>query len=424
MDHFQYRDGEMFAEDVPLARIAKEVGTPFYCYSTATLHRHYRTLTDALRGTKSSIFFAVKANSNLAVIRTLGEMGAGADVVSEGELRRARAAGIAAQRVVFSGVGKSRAEMAYALKEGVGQFNVESDAELVALDDVARGWGVVAPVAIRINPNVDAHSHDKISTGRQHDKFGILWPAARASYRAAAAMPGLRIMGVAMHIGSQITEFEPFERAFRAMRDIVKALRADGHNIRRLDLGGGLGVPYLNEVPPSPSEYAKLVLRETQGLDCELMFEPGRVLVANAGILVTGVILEKDAGGVRTVVVDAGMNDLIRPAMYDARHAVVPVRSVAGQHVSADVVGPVCESADRFAKDWPLPPLVPGDLLAIRTAGAYGAAMASNYNSRPLVPEVLVRGDAFAVVRARQTYESLLSGEAFPPWLGGGPSVR
>ncbi len=424
MDHFNYRDGELFAEDVPLARIAKRVGTPFYCYSTATLQRHYRVLAEALAGVKSTICYAVKANGNLAVVQTLAQMGAGADIVSEGELRRAIAAGVPAEKIVFSGVGKTRAEMAYALTAGIGQFNIESDAELVALDDVARGWGNPAPVAVRINPDIDAHSHDKISTGRKHDKFGILWPAARATYRSAAGMEGIKVVGVAIHIGSQITDTDPFQRAFRFIREVVQTLRSDGHDIRRLDLGGGLGVPYMGETPPTPAQYAEVVLRETRDLGCELVFEPGRMLVANAGILVTRVLYEKDAGGVRTVIVDAAMNDLIRPAMYEARHAIVPVHADSGEpERSADIVGPVCETGDRFLKDWPLPPTTPGDLLAIRTAGAYGSAMASNYNARLLVPEVLVRGSEFAVVRPRQTYESLLAGEATPPWLGGHAAV-
>ncbi len=419
MDHFQYRNGILHAESVPLAQIAAQAGTPFYCYSTATLQRHYRVLADALKGTQHRICYAIKANSNLAVIRTLAALGAGADIVSEGELRRAIAAGIKPENIVFSGVGKSRAEMAYALSVGVGQFNIESDAELVALDDVARGWGVVAPIAIRINPDIDAHSHDKISTGRKHDKFGILWPAARATYRAAAAMAGIRVVGVAIHIGSQITESSPFDQAFKFIAEVVETLRADKHDIRRLDLGGGLGVPYLgDEKTLSPADYARIVLRETASLNCELTFEPGRMLVANAGILVTRVLYEKDAGGVRTVIVDAAMNDLMRPALYEARHAIVPVREdKSGGPKIADVVGPVCESGDRFLKDWPLPPLAPGDLLAIRTAGAYGSAMSSTYNMRPLLPEVMVRGADFAIVRPRQTYESLLSGEGLPPWL-------
>ncbi|MBM3507443.1 MAG: diaminopimelate decarboxylase [Alphaproteobacteria bacterium] len=427
MDHFNHRGGELFAEDVPVARIAAEVGTPFYCYSDATLRRHYRVLKEALAGAPGSICYAVKANSNLAVLRTLGEMGAGADVVSEGELRRALAAGIPPERVIFEGPGKTRAEMAFALTAGIDQFNIESDAELVALDDVARGWGKVANIAVRINPNVDAHSLDGISTGRKRDKFGILWPAARATYRVAAGLASVKVAGVAMHIGSQITDTLPFERAFRVVAEIVETLRADGHDIRRLDLGGGLGVPYTDERPPSPAEYARAVLRETQNLGCELVFQPGRMLVANAGILVTRVTYEKDAAGVRMVIVDAGMNDLVRPAMYKAKHTIVPVRTDGAQGpvkpTPADVVGPICETSDTFAKDWPLPPTAPGDLLAIRTAGAYGAVMASNYNTRPLVPEVMVRGNEFAVVRPRQTYESLLAGETLPPWLTGGGGV-
>jgi diaminopimelate decarboxylase len=427
MDHFNYRSGELFAEDVPVARIAAEIGTPFYVYSTATLQRHYRVLSEALRGTPHGIYYAVKANSNLAVLRTLGALGAGADVVSEGELRRALAAGIPPERIVFEGPGKTRAEMAFAVTTGVHQFNIESDAELIALDDVARGWGAVAPIAVRINPNVDAHPedphHDGIATGRWRDKFGILWPAARATYRAAAGMAGVKVVGVAMHIGSQIKVTEPLAKAFRILAEAVATLRADGHDIRRVDLGGGLGVPYIDERPPSPADYAEVVLRETRGLGCEMSFQPGRLLVANAGLLITRVTFEKrvsDVAGAnhaRIVMVDAAMNDLVRPAMYKARHAIVPVRHDAGVAELADIVGPVCESSDTFAKDWPLPPTTPGDLLAIRTAGAYGAVMASNYNTRRLVPEVMVNGKDFAVVRARQTYESILAGEALPPWL-------
>lgn len=428
MDHFNYRGGELLAEDVPLARIAQQVGTPLYCYSTATLRRHYRVLSEALGKTNHRIYYAVKANSNIAVIRTLGEMGAGADVVSEGELRRAQAAGIPSDRIVFEGPGKTRAEMAYALSAGIHQFNIESDAELLALDDVARGWGAVAPIAVRVNPNVEAHPDDPheldgIATGRKRDKFGILWPAARATYRAAAGMSGVKVVGVAMHIGSQITDTRPFSQAFARLREIVETLRADGHDIQRVDLGGGLGVPYTNETPPSPADYARAVLRETGKLDCELAFQPGRMLVANAGVLVTRVTYEKDADGIRIVMVDAAMNDLVRPAMYKAVHSIVPVRADSGKPRPADVVGPICESSDRFAKDWPLPPLSPGDLLAMRTAGAYGASMASNYNTRLLVPEVLVNGSEFAVIRPRQTYESLLAGEALPPWLAKTPGV-
>ena len=417
MDYFTFRDGELHAEDVPLARIAEAVGTPFYCYSTATLRRHYEVFAEAFASARATICYAVKANSNLSVIRTLAEMGAGADVVSSGELRRALNAGVPASRIVFSGVGKTREEMAEALDTGIAQFNVESDAELAALDEVARSKGTRAPTAVRINPGVDAGSHDKISTGRSHDKFGIAWPAARESYRAAAAMAGIEITCAAVHIGSQITDLGPFEQAFRFVAGAVVTLRGDGHDLRRLDLGGGLGVPYEHETPPTPAEYAATALRETAGTGCDLVLEPGRVLVANAGVLVTGVVREKRAGEQRIVIVDAAMNDLARPSLYDARHAIVPVRRGSPPASPADVVGPVCETADRFARDLPLPPLAEGALLAIRTAGAYGSAMSSNYNSRLLVPEILVRSAEFAVVRARQSYDHLVAAEILPPWL-------
>ena len=433
MDHFHYKGGALHAEDVPLARIAAEVGTPFYCYSTATLERHYRVLSEALKGVPHRIYYAVKANSNIAVVRTLGQLGAGADVVSEGELRRALAADVPGDRIIFEGPGKTRAEMAFALSAGIHQFNVESDAELYALDDVARGWGQVAPIAIRINPNIEAHPNeahaiDGIRTGRKRDKFGILWPRARATYRAAAGMRGVKVVGVAMHFGSQVTEKDPFDRAFRKVAEIVTDLRADCHDIQRVDLGGGLGVPYTVETPISPADYGSAVREATRALGCEVCIQPGRMLVANAGVLVTSVLYEKnvldeDDNDVRMVIVDAAMNDLVRPAMYKAKHAIVAVREEKRTGSLADIVGPVCETSDTFVRDWPLPPTTPGDLLAIRTAGAYGASMASSYNSRLLVPEVLVKGDQFAVVRPRQTYESLLAGEALPPWLMGGHGV-
>ncbi len=428
MEAFTYRRGEMFAEDIAVARIAAQVGTPFYCYSSGALHEQYIGLRDAFGG-RAHICYAVKANANLSVVRTFAALGAGADVVSLGEIKVALAAGIAPRKIVLSGVGKTRQEMAEALDAGIGQFTVESEAELVALDDVARGWGKVADVAIRINPDIDAESPTpKIKTGLRGDKFGILWPMARASYRAAAGLKALRVVGVSVHIGSQITSTEPFRKVLHFLKDVVRDLRSDGHRIERIDLGGGLGVRYIDEVPPTPKEYADVVLTETEGLGCEITIEPGRFLVANAGVLVTRVLYEKVAESatvdpVRIVIVDAGMNDLVRPAMYDSRHAIVPVKADGGRHTKADIVGPICESSDRFAQDWPLPPTVPNDLLVIRSAGAYGSSMASTYNSRPLVAEVMVQGREFAVVRPRQTYESLLAGEALPPWLVVTPGV-
>ncbi len=422
MDHFLYRDGTLFTEDVSVTDIAAAVGTPFYCYSTATLERHYRAFESAFEGTPSTQCFAVKCNANLAVLRTLANLGSGADVVSEGELRQALAAGISPAKVVFSGVGKTPAELAFGVDSGVGQFNIESESELHTLDQIARQKGIKAPIAIRINPDVDAGSHDKISTGRAHDKFGIAWPRAREVYGQAATMDGIDVAGVAVHIGSQITGLGPFEAAFRAVAGAAETLRADGHDIRRIDLGGGLGVPYEGEEPPSPQEYGELARRITGHLGCELVLEPGRAIAANAGILVTQVVREKSADGHRIVVVDAAMNDLARPSLYDARHAVVPVVAAGGGATSdpAEIVGPVCETADRFRVDYPLPPVVTGDLLVVRTVGAYGSVMASNYNSRLLLPEVLVKGGEFAVVRRRQTYDELLATNRMPPWLEAG----
>jgi diaminopimelate decarboxylase len=420
MDHFEYRDGRLFAEDVPIAAIADKVGTPFYCYSTATLARHYRVLADALSGAglDAGICYAVKANSNLAVIRTLSDLGAGADVVSEGELRRALAAGVPADRIVFSGVGKTRDELVFALEAGIHQINVESEPELALLSEVAVARGVTAPIAFRVNPDVDAGTHEKITTGRKENKFGIEWARAREIYRHARTLPGIRVVGVACHIGSQLTDIRPFQDAFLRIRDLVALLRADGFDIARIDLGGGLGVPYEGETPPSPADYAAAMASAFGDLGCRLVVEPGRLLVGNAGILVTRVIHVKE-GATRTfVVVDAAMNDLMRPALYDAHHAIVPVRQpTETQRRPVDVVGPVCETGDTFARQRPLPPLAAGDLVVLRTAGAYGATMASTYNSRLLVPEILVTGDRFAIVRRRPTYEEMLAAESMPDWL-------
>ena len=419
MDHFQYRDGRLCAEAVPLARIAEEVGTPFYCYATATIERHYRVFADAFAGLDATVCYAVKANSNIAVIATLARLGAGADVVSAGELKRALAAGVAPGRIVFSGVGKTGDEMAAALKAGVLQINVESEPELDVLGQVAGSLGVDAPVAIRINPDVDANTHEKITTGKSENKFGVEWTRARAVYSRAAAMPAISVVGVAVHIGSQVTDLAPFRDAYVRMRDLVAMLRADGHPIERLDLGGGLGISYGDEVTPTPEEYAATVKSAIADLDCHIILEPGRVIVGNAGVLVTRVIHVKE-GAMRTfVIVDAAMNDLLRPALYNATHAIVPVTEAAAgtELMEVDVVGPVCETADTFGTGRLLPAMKPGDLLAVRTAGAYGAVMASTYNARPLVPETLVRDATYAVVRERMSVDDMVALESFPPWL-------
>jgi len=421
MDHFDYRGGVLHAEDVPLPEIAAAVGTPVYVYSTATLTRHYRVFEEALAGLDHVICYAMKANSNLAVLRLMASLGAGMDVVSEGEYRRARAVGVPGERIVFSGVGKTRAEMALALHHGIRQFNVESEPELVALSEVASGMGAVAPVAIRVNPDVDARTHAKIATGKSENKFGIPIARARAVYAAAAALPGIAIVGIDVHIGSQLTELAPYEAAFSKVAELTVALRADGHEIRRLDLGGGLGIPYRrsNETPPLPFDYGEVIRRTVGHLGCEIDIEPGRLIAGNAGILLARVIYRKHGEGRDFLIVDAAMNDLVRPAMYDAWHDIVPVAEPpAGVEMTPiDVVGPVCETGDTFARARPLPPLAAGDLVAFRSAGAYGAVMASEYNSRPLVPEVLVHGDHYAVVRTRPGFDEMLERDTIPDWL-------
>jgi diaminopimelate decarboxylase len=419
MDHFNYRDGVLHAEGVPLTRIAEAVGTPAYVYSSATLENHYRAFADAFAGQKATICYAVKANSNQAVIRTLARLGAGADVLSEGEMRRALAAGVPAGRIVFSGVGKTRDEIRLALEHGVGQINVESEPELDLVAEVAASMGTRAPIALRVNPDVDARTHEKITTGRKENKFGIDIRRAPEIYDRAAEMPGIEVVGIAVHIGSQLTELAPFRDAFGLVAELAGELRRSGHAIRRLDLGGGLGVPYRDETPPSPGAYAAVVKEATGPLDVEVVLEPGRLIAANAGILLTRVLFVK-AGDTRTfVVVDAGMNDLIRPALYDAWHRIVPVAEPppGAPERPVDVVGPVCETGDIFARDRSLPVLHSNELLVVRSAGAYGAVMSSTYNSRPLVPEVLVKDDAFAVVRPRQTIEQLLGLDSMPDWL-------
>lgn len=421
MDHFLYQSGSLHAEDVALADIAATVGTPFYCYSAATLTRHYRLFTGALSPLPHLVCFAIKSLSNLAVLKLLGDLGAGMDVVSGGEYRRAKAAGVPGDRIVFSGVGKTREEMRLALDGGIRQFNVESEPELLALSEVAASLGRRAPIAIRVNPDVDAKTHEKIATGKKENKFGIPIARAREVYALAATLPGIEVMGVDVHIGSQLTELAPFEAAFTLVRELTLALRADGHSIRRLDLGGGLGIPYTrsNEAPPLPMDYGAMIKRVLGDLEVEIEIEPGRLISGNSGVLVSRVIWVKQGEGRDFLILDAAMNDLVRPSMYGAHHDIVAVAEPpAGAPTQPyDVVGPVCETGDTFAKARELPLLAEGDLVAFRSAGAYGAVMASEYNSRPLVPEVLVRGDHFAVIRARPSFDEILKRDSIPAWL-------
>ncbi len=422
MDHFLYRGGVLHAEDVALPEIAASVGTPVYVYSAATLVRHFRVFEEALAGMPHLICYAMKANSNLAVLKLMASLGAGMDVVSGGEYRRAQAAGVPGDRIVFSGVGKTRDEMRLALEGGIRQFNVESEPELLALNEVALSLGLRAPITIRVNPDVDAKTHAKIATGKSENKFGVPIAKARAAYAEAGALPGIEVMGIDVHIGSQLTELEPYEHAFAKVAELTAVLRGDGHDIRRLDLGGGLGIPYRrsNEAPPLPFDYGEVIRRTVGHLGCEIEIEPGRLIAGNAGILVSEVIYRKAGEGRDFLILDAAMNDLIRPAMYDAWHDIVPVREPAPglETAPVDVVGPVCESGDTFAKARDLPPLAAGDLVAFRSAGAYGAVMASEYNSRPLVPEVLVSGDHFDVVRHRPSFDEMLSRDTIPDWIG------
>jgi diaminopimelate decarboxylase len=422
MDHFLYRGGVLHAEDVPLPEIAAAVGTPVYVYSSATLARHYRVFEEALAGLPHLICYAMKANSNLAVVALMARLGAGMDVVSGGEYRRAIAAGVAPERIVFSGVGKTRAEMRLALEGGVRQFNVESEPELAALSEVAASLGRIAPIALRVNPDVDARTHAKIATGKAENKFGVPLDRARAVYAEAARLPGIAVVGVDVHIGSQLTELAPFEDAFTKVADLTRVLRADGHDIRRLDLGGGLGIPYerSNEAPPLPFDYGDVVRRTVGDLGCEIEIEPGRLIAGNAGVLLAEVLYVKHGEGRDFLILDAAMNDLVRPAMYDAWHDIVPVREAppGADLAPVDVVGPVCETGDTFARARLLPPLAAGDLVAFRSAGAYGAVMASEYNTRPLVPEVLVHGDHHAVVRARPGFDEILERDTIPDWIG------
>jgi diaminopimelate decarboxylase len=421
MHHFDYRNGVLHAEGVNLIALAEAVGTPFYCYASATLERHYTVFAGAFADVDALVCYSLKANSNQAVIATLAKLGAGADVVSGGELLRARAAGIPPHKIMFSGVGKTPRELAQAVDEGVLCVNVESEAELELLAAIAAAKGRAIDISIRVNPDIDSKTHAKIATGKAENKFGIPISRARDVYARAAKLKGVRIAGVDMHIGSQIVELDPFGDAFALLADFVRALRADGHAISHIDLGGGLGIPYRedNNPPPDPDAYAKIVKNATRGLGCKLIFEPGRLIVGNAGILVTRVLYVKHGEAKTFVIVDAGMNDLIRPTLYDAHHDIRPVResAVGAPRITADVVGPVCESGDFLALDRSLPEPQPGELLAVMTAGAYGAVQAGTYNTRALVPEVLVRADEWALVRPRVTAEELIALDRLPPWL-------
>ncbi|MFG6583140.1 diaminopimelate decarboxylase [Sulfitobacter sp. 1A12779] len=421
MDHFLYKDGVLHAEDVSLAEIAAAVGTPVYVYSTATLLRHFHLFDDALSGMDHLVCYAMKANSNQAVLRTLAQAGAGMDVVSGGEYRRAKAAGVPGDKIVFSGVGKTREEIELALTGGIRQFNVESEPEMILLDVVARELGKVAPITIRVNPDVDAKTHAKIATGKSENKFGIPIARAREVYAMAAKLPGLKIVGIDVHIGSQLTDLAPFEQAYSKVAELTEVLRADGHDIRRLDLGGGLGIPYerSNSAPPLPTDYGAMVQRTLGHLGCEVEIEPGRLIAGNAGVLVSEVIYLKSGEGRDFLILDAAMNDLIRPAMYDAWHDIVPLNEPApgAEPRPVDIVGPVCESGDTFAKQRMMPVLGSGDLVAFRSAGAYGAVMSSEYNSRPLIPEVLVNGDQFAVIRPRPSFDEMINRDTIPEWL-------
>jgi diaminopimelate decarboxylase len=421
MDHFLYRDGQLMAEDVNIAEIAAQVGTPFYVYSTATLLRHFKLFDDALSGMDHLVCFAVKSLSNVAVLKLLGDAGAGMDVVSGGEYLRAKAAGVSGDKIVFSGIGKTREEMRLALEGGIRQFNVESEPEMEALSQVALSLNTVAPITVRVNPDVDAKTHAKISTGKKEDKFGIPISRAREVYAMAAKLPGLKVIGIDVHIGSQLTELEPFRLAYRKVAELTEQLRSDGHDITRLDLGGGLGIPYArdNNAPPLPREYGALIKEEVGHLGCEIEIEPGRLISGNAGLLVAKVIYVKSGEDREFLIVDAAMNDLVRPAMYGAWHDIVPVIEPAAgvDQTPYDVVGPICESGDTFAKGRMLPPLDPEALVGFRSAGAYSAVMSSEYNSRPLIPEVLVNGDQFAVIRRRPTFEDMINRDTIPEWM-------
>ncbi|THD75941.1 diaminopimelate decarboxylase [Thalassobius vesicularis] len=421
MDHFLYKDGALHAEGVPVAEIVAAVGSPVYVYSTATLLRHFRLFDEALKGLDHVVCFAMKAASNQAILKTLAQAGAGMDVVSGGEYARAKAAGVPGDKIVFSGVGKTREEMRAALLGGIRQFNLESEPEMERLNEVALSLGLRAPVTVRVNPDVDAKTHAKIATGKSENKFGIPIARAREVYAHAARLPGLDVVGIDVHIGSQLTDLEPFRMAYRKVAELTEVLRADGHDIRRLDLGGGLGIPYTrsNEAPPLPLQWGEVIREEVGHLGVEVEIEPGRLIAGNAGILVSEVVYVKSGEGRNFLILDAAMNDLVRPAMYDAHHDIIPVvePETGVEQAPIDIVGPVCESGDTFAKQRVMPPLVEGDLVAFRSAGAYGAVMASEYNTRPLVPEVLVNGDQFAVIRARPSFDEIINRDSIPEWL-------
>jgi len=422
MQPFSYRGGALHCEDVALATIAEAVGTPFYCYSSTAIETNFQAFRTAFKGQDAAIFYAMKANSNQAVLATLARLGAGMDIVSEGELRRALAAGVPGNRIIFSGVGKTLAEMKLGLDENIFCFNVESEAELEALSRAASEAGAVAPVAIRVNPDVDALTHAKIATGKSENKFGVPISRALDVYARARAAPGIKVEGVGMHIGSQITDLKPFDNAFALMAEFVQALRADGHTIEHVDLGGGLGIAYRNDnhPPPSPEQYAKIVAGRMDALGCRIILEPGRAIVGQAGALVASVLYLKKGEAKRFVIVDAAMNDLVRPTLYDAHHDILPVKAPephAALLTRSDVVGPVCESGDYLALDRHLPALAAGELVAVMSAGAYGAVQAGTYNTRLLVPEVLVNGAEYAIVRPRRTYEELIGLDTLPPWL-------
>ena len=418
MDYFEYKNGKLVAEDVTISAIAEAVGTPFYCYSATTIENQFSALKNALAGLPATICYAVKANSNIAVIKLLADMGAGADVVSSGELTRALKAGVPAKKIVFSGVGKTADELTHALKENILQINIESEPELIALNKIAGVMNKKAQVALRINPDIDAETHNKISTGRSEDKFGIEWIQLNDVIRRAKKLKNIEIIGLAMHIGSQLTKLDPFKQAFIRLERIVKELRTNGHNIARLDLGGGLGISYDGLPTPTPAEYGKLVKTVFKDLNCDLLFEPGRFIVGDSGILVTQVIYVKTGTTRRFVILDAAMNDLMRPCLYDAQHSIMSlVETKEDSNLErVDVVGPVCETGDTFATDIELPEIVAGDFLAIRSAGAYGAVMSSTYNSRSLIPEIMVKDNAFSIVRQRITPETLLGYEHLPGW--------
>ena len=421
MDHFLYKNGVLHAEDVAIPDIVASVGTPFYVYSTATLTRHFQLFDDALAGMEHLVCYAMKAASNQAILQTLAKLGAGMDVVSGGEYSRARAAGVPGERIVFSGVGKTRDEMRLALTGGIRQFNVESEPEMAVLSAVATEVGVKAPITIRVNPDVDAKTHAKIATGKSENKFGIPISRAREVYAQAAALAGIEVIGIDVHIGSQLTQLEPFELAYQKVAELTETLRAEGHNIRRLDLGGGLGIPYTrsNEAPPLPTDYGAMVKRVLGHLNCEIEIEPGRLIAGNAGILVSEVIYVKEGEDRKFLILDAAMNDLIRPAMYDAHHDIEPViePQAGAERATYDVVGPVCESGDTFAKGREMAQMIAGDLVAFRSAGAYGAVMSSEYNTRPLIPEVMVNGSEFAVIRSRPSFDEIINRDTIPEWL-------